>query len=104
MLDALSDFVVFCRVERRLAELTCKAYERDVRACLASLRAQGISVLVEVRTAHLRRFLADEATHRPAPASQARTVAAVRCFFRFCVESDYPERDPAHVLRTPKEA
>jgi site-specific recombinase XerD len=28
--------------------------------------------------------------------------AALRCFFRFCVESDYLERDPAHVLRTPK--
>ena len=50
----------------------------------------------------LRRFLAEEATHRPAPSSQARTVAALKCFFRFCVESDYLERDPAHVLRTPK--
>ncbi len=29
-------------------------------------------------------------------------MAALRCFFRFCVESDYSERDPAHVLRTPK--
>ena len=26
----------------------------------------------------------------------------MRCFFRFCVESEYLERDPAHVLRTPK--
>jgi hypothetical protein len=28
MFNALSDFVIFCRVERRLADLTCKAYER----------------------------------------------------------------------------
>ncbi len=89
-------------MERRLAELTCKAYERDVRACLDFMRARGISALIEIRTPDLRRFLADEATHRPAPSSQARTVAALRCFFRFCVESDYLERDPAHVLRTPK--
>jgi site-specific recombinase XerD len=102
MFSALSDFIIFCRVERRLAELTCKAYERDVRACVEFLRLQGISALVEIRTSDLRRFLADEVTHRPAPSSQARTVAALRCFFRFCVESDYLERDPAHVLRTPK--
>jgi site-specific recombinase XerD len=102
MLKALSDFIIYCRVERRLAELTCKAYERDVRACLNFLRSQGISALVEIHTSELRRFLAEEATHRPAPSSQARTVAALRCFFRFCVESDYLERDPAHVLRTPK--
>lgn len=102
MFNALSDFVVFCRVERRLADLTCKAYERDVRACLEFLRSQGLTALTEIRTPDLRRFLAQEATHRPSPSSQARTVAALRCFFRFCVENDYLERDPAHVLRTPK--
>lgn len=102
MFNALSDFIIFCGVERRLADLTCKAYERDVRACLEFLRVQGIAALVEIRTPDLRRFLAQEATHRPAPSSQARTVAALRCFFRFCVESDYLERDPAQVLRTPK--
>jgi integrase/recombinase XerC len=102
MQNALSDFLIYCRVERRLADLTCKAYERDVRACLDFLRSQGTSALVEIHTTDLRRFLAEESTHRPAPSSQARTVAALRCFFRFCVESDYLERDPAHVLRTPK--
>jgi site-specific recombinase XerD len=102
MFNALSDFLIFCRVERRLADLTCTAYERDVRACLDFLRSQGIAALAEVRTVDLRGFLAQESTHRPAPSSQARTVAALRCFFAFCLESDYIERDPAHVLRTPK--
>jgi site-specific recombinase XerC len=34
MFDALSDFIIYCRVERRLSELTRRAYERDVRPCL----------------------------------------------------------------------
>jgi integrase/recombinase XerD len=102
MFNALSDFLIYCRIERRLADLTCKAYERDVRACLEFLRDEGIAALAEIRTPDLRRFLAAEATHRPAPSSQSRTVAALRCFFCFCVESDYLERDPVHVLRTPK--
>jgi site-specific recombinase XerD len=102
MFDALSDFLIYCRVERRLSELTCRAYERDVSACLQFLRAGSITTLADIRTPDLRRFLADEAEHRPAPSSQARTVAALRCFFRFCVESEHLERDPAHVLRTPK--
>jgi site-specific recombinase XerD len=50
----------------------------------------------------LRRFLADEATRRPAPASQARTVAALKGFFRILVENEEIARNPAHVLRTPK--
>ena len=57
MFDALSDFIIHCRVERRLSELTCRAYERDVRACIEFLRSQGIAALVEIRTPHLRFFL-----------------------------------------------
>lgn len=64
MFNALSDFIIFCRVERRLSELTCKAYERDVRACVEFLRSQGISALLEVRTSDLRRFLAEEVGRR----------------------------------------
>jgi len=93
--NALSDFIDYCRVERRLADATCLAYERDVRTCLTFLGAQGLSRLDAVRTPDLRRFLVAESSHRPAPSSQARTVAALRCFFRFCVESEYLERDPA---------
>ena len=102
MFDELDDFLQHCGVERRLAPLTCSAYERDVRACLNFVEREGVSYLADVRTPQLRRFLADEVTRRPAPASQARTVAALKCFFRFCVENEHLERDPAAVLRTPK--
>lgn len=104
MFDVLSDFAIYCRVERRLADPTCKGYERDIGACLRFLSAAGILALVDVRTVDLRRFLAVEATRRPAPSSQARTIAALHSFFRFCVENEHLERDPAHVLRTPKKS
>ncbi len=39
---------------------------------------------------------------RPAPSSQARTVAALKGFFRFLVENEEIGRNPAEVLRTPK--
>jgi site-specific recombinase XerD len=102
MLNAISDYVIYLRVERRLAEATCIAYERNVRNCIDFLRSQGIAALAEIRTPHLRRFIADEATRRPSPSSLSQTIAALRGFFRFCVESEFLDRDPAHVLRTPK--
>ena len=98
----LADFLDYCRLERRLAPLTCSAYERDVGACLAFLEREGIETLAEVRPADLRRFLANEATRRPAPSSQARTAAAIKGFFRFLPENEQIERDPAQVLRTPR--
>jgi site-specific recombinase XerD len=100
--DQLEDFLHHCRVERRLAPLTCSAYERDVRACQAYLSAEGFGSWAEVRPAHLRRFLAAQAARRPAPASQARSVAALKGFFRFLAENEEIERNPAAVLRTPK--
>jgi len=102
MREEVADFLHYCRIERRLAEMTCKAYERDVTACMRFLQAEGITEWAAVRPPELRRFLADEATRRPAPSSQARTVAALKCFFRFCAENEYLDRDPALVLRTPK--
>jgi site-specific recombinase XerD len=98
----LADFLDYCRLERRLAPMTCCAYERDVGAGIAFLAREGIVTVSDVRPAHLRRFLADEATRRPAPSSQARTVAALKCFFRFLLENEEIDRDPALVLRTPK--
>jgi site-specific recombinase XerD len=98
----LADFQRFCELERRLAPMTCSAYERDVSACLAHLQGQGIRDLNEVRVTHLRAFLADEQRTRPAVSSQARATAALKCFFRFLMEEERITRDPALPLRTPK--
>jgi integrase/recombinase XerD len=100
--EELADFLRSCASERRLAPMTCSAYERDVSACLDYLQGQGIEDLAEVHVTHLRAFLAEEQKRRPAVSSQARTTAALKCFFRFLVEEERLVRDPALPLRTPK--
>jgi site-specific recombinase XerD len=52
--EELADFLRFCRSERRLAPMTCAAYERDVSACLDYLQGQRIEDLAEVKVTHLR--------------------------------------------------
>jgi integrase/recombinase XerC len=98
----LADFLRFCASERRLAPTTCSAYERDVSACLDYLQGEGIRDLGAVRVTHLRAFLAEEQKRRPAVSSQARTTAALKLFFRFLVDEERIDRDPALPLRTPK--
>jgi site-specific recombinase XerD len=98
----LTDFLAYCRIERRLAPITRSAYERDVGTCIAFLEREGIVTVGEVRPGDLRRFLAEESIRRPSPSSQARTVAALKCFFRFLLEDEQIERNPALMLRTPK--
>lgn len=101
MRRALADFLDYCRIERRVAPLTCSAYERDVGTCIAYLEREGL-VAVDEKPLYLRRFLAEEAIRRTARSSQARTVAALKCFFRFLLENEQIDRDPALVLRTPQ--
>jgi site-specific recombinase XerD len=101
-MNDLADFLRFCESERRLAPMTCSAYWRDVSACLAYLKGQGIKELGAVKVTHLRAFLAEEQKRRPAVSSQARATAALKCFFRFLVEEGRLLRDPALPLRTPK--
>src|SRR6266542_3455483 len=91
--EELADFLRFCASERRLAPMTCSAYERDVSACLAYLQGEGIEDLAEVKVTHLRAFLAEEQRRRPAVSSQARTTAALKSFFRFLVEEERLDRD-----------
>lgn len=90
----------------RIGAKACPDDMRGVRAyvsaCLAYLRGEGIEDLAEVKVAHLRAFLAEEQKRRPAVSSQARTTAALKCFFRFLVEEERLVRDPALPLRTPK--
>ncbi|MFL5925369.1 MAG: site-specific integrase [Gaiellaceae bacterium] len=59
----LADFLRFCRSERRLAPMTCSAYERDVSACLAYLQGEGIEALAEAKVTHLRAFPRQRAEH-----------------------------------------
>ncbi len=77
MQNEVDDFMHYCRIERRLAPLTCSAYERDVTACVRFLGEQGIGDLRSVRPPDLRRFLASEAERRPASLS-ALSLAAHR--------------------------
>jgi site-specific recombinase XerD len=102
--EELADFLRFCASERRLAPMTCSAYERDVSACLGYLQGEGIEDLAEVKVTHLRAFLAEEQKRRPAGSSQARTTAALKCFFRFLVEEERLIRDPALPLRRRRSA
>ncbi|MDQ3889776.1 MAG: tyrosine-type recombinase/integrase, partial [Actinomycetota bacterium] len=82
--------------------MTCAAYERDVSACLGYLERLGLTTWAEVRPTHLRAFLAQDAKRRPATSSQARATAALKSYFRFLVDDERLERDPARPLRTPK--
>ncbi|MBI3621178.1 MAG: site-specific tyrosine recombinase XerD [Nitrospirae bacterium] len=100
--DPLIDrFLDHLGVERRLSPHTCAAYRRDLHH-LAGFARQGRRELPAVTAAELHRFIAQMTRTRPAPASIARLISALRSFYRFLLLEGVVVRDPTTTLTLPK--
>ena len=89
------------RVERRLADHTLDSYGRDLRGLAAFAAAQERPVEALDRRA-LEAFVRQQRTAGLSPRSVARSIAAVRGFYRFLVLDQQLAENPADDLRAPK--
>jgi len=93
-------FLDHLRVERRLAAHTLESYGRDLTA-LAKY-ATGLGVTVEALDRHaLEEFVRRQITRGLAPRSVARSVAAIRGYYRFLVLDRRLPGSPADDLQPP---
>lgn len=93
-------FLRHLRVERRYAEPTTAAYERDLRQFHAHLTERGLT-LREVDPRALRGFLAT--LHGElSPTSVARKLSAIRSFYRYAQRQGWVEANPGTLVATPK--
>jgi integrase/recombinase XerD len=88
-------------VERGLSPGTLEAYGRDIGRLAAWGREQGRDLL-SLRQADLVEFLAFLRQAGLSPRSVARSVHAVRGFFRFAVREGRLAADPMENLRAPR--
>jgi integrase/recombinase XerD len=88
------------RVERRLAEHTLDSYARDL-AALARFAAGRDARPETLDRQALEAFVRQQMTAGLAPRSVARSVAAVRGYYRFLVLDRHLEHNPAEDLRPP---
>jgi integrase/recombinase XerD len=89
------------RVERRLSAHTIDSYGRDLAALVRFARASGRGVESLDRHA-LEAFARDERSRGLSPRSVARSVAAIRGFYRFLVLERRLEASPADDLQPPR--
>ena len=98
MVDAYLDHL---RVERRLAAHTLESYARDLTALGAFAAGAGRGIEALDRQA-LEEFVRQQMTRGLSPRSVARTVAAVRGYYRFLVLDRRLDGSPADDLRPPR--
>jgi integrase/recombinase XerD len=98
VVDAYLDHL---RVERRLAGHTLESYARDLHVLTAFAGREGCTLETLDRGA-LERFVRQQRASGLSPRSVARTIAAVRGYFRFLVLEHHLTESPADDLRAPK--
>ncbi len=102
---ALDDFLRYLTSVRRLSPATAEAYAADVIQFADFLAAaygeQHAFDWAAVDFRVVRRWIMHLRQARYAPASVARKLASLRSFFRFMVNNDLLEYNPAELVNTP---
>ena len=98
MVDAFLDHL---RVERRLADHTIESYGRDLRALARFAAGSGRSLDALDRRA-LEAFVRQQRASGLSPRSVARSIAAIRSFYRFLVLDRQLAVSPADDLASPR--
>jgi integrase/recombinase XerD len=94
-------FLDHLRVERRLADNTLESYARDL-AALAEFAAGEARTLESLDRAALEAFVRQQMASGLSPRSVARSVAAIRGYYRFLVLDRRLGESPADDLRPPR--
>lgn len=94
--------------ERRLAENTLEAYERDLRQFLAFLTghlggAPDLAAISELRPADIRGFLAARRGDGAGNRTVARGLAAIRSFLRFLQKRGLVNAAGVNAMRAPRQ-
>lgn len=103
--NAIGEFLVFLRVERRMADNSIEAYQHDVEllADFAQSRPDPrhpTQVEPAVIEALLRTLGEDDVL---GPRSQARLLSGIRKFYHFLIFSNRIEHDPTELIDPPKQ-
>lgn len=98
----VDDFVDCLSLERGLSPHTVRAYRADLTALLLFLTTEGVTRLDDVGIADLRSWLAQLQSGGSSAATRQRRSGSCRVFFRWALQEQLVEHDPAAGLKSPK--
>jgi len=105
--EAVGDWLAYLSVERQLAANTAEAYERDISQFLAFLaghlnRLPDMKQLLVLQARDVRAFLAARRSEGVGSRSLARTLSALRMFYKFLERRGYGKNDAIRAVSLPK--
>jgi integrase/recombinase XerC len=105
--EAIQAWLDYLAVERRLSAKTIEAYGRDIRQFVGFLanqhhRLPDMDQLLALQARDVRAFLAARRNEGVGSRSLARTISALRMFFRFLERRGYGKNDAIRAVALPK--
>lgn len=101
--EKITDFSNFLKFERNFSDNTLDAYIRDIRKLkdYSEGTLEGVSPM-EISFEQIQEYLYKLSKEKFSERSQARWVSSVKAFFRFMLEDEMREDNPAALLEGPK--
>jgi len=98
----IEKFIRHLTYERRLSDLTCKNYRRDLISLAAYCDQYGIAKWAELDSEHVRAFSAARYRRGLAPRSIQRQLSAARTFYRYLLREKAVRKNPLQSVSAPK--
>jgi integrase/recombinase XerD len=98
----LDQFLNFLVVEKGLSPNTLEAYSRDLSDYFRFLESKGLTDISETHQDTLYEFLGTLRARKLSSRTQARTLSALKSFYRFLQDESWRKDNPALPLKGPK--
>ncbi|MGC4130271.1 MAG: site-specific tyrosine recombinase XerD [Bergeyella sp.] len=101
--ERIKDYENFLKFERNFSENTLDAYIRDINKLkdYAESELEGIEP-EDITFLQLQEFLYNYSKKKISERSQARWISSIKAFFKFLLEEEFREDNPATLLEVPK--
>ena len=102
MQDLIEAFLSFLSIERGLAKNTIISYRRDLLTFANYLKSFGIQSFKDVKKDQIQTFMLRQKDRGLSMNSVARSLVAIKVFYRFLVREKITSFDPAGLFESPK--
>jgi len=101
--EKIKDFEIFLRFERNFSENTLDAYIRDIKKLKEYAEEDLENVGPDaIAYENLQEYIFNLSKQKFSERSQARWISSIKAFFRYLVEDEFREDNPATLLEGPK--
>ncbi|MDO4224897.1 MAG: site-specific tyrosine recombinase XerD [Bergeyella zoohelcum] len=101
--ERIKDFETFLKFERNFSKNTIQAYKNDIKKLQNHIEQQQLSVEPNtISHEEIQEFLFQLSKVKFSERSQARWISSVKTFFKFLLDEEIREDNPATLLEPPK--